>query len=122
MKTLLINVTYTDNTDKFWFDSYIKNQKVKFDPETENIHKVIAELCSDEGMQLVYKGRPRGNVFVDTVNAAGEITGSRAIGYMYRGQTEIHDRDMIRPTVGRFDVWVTIREVTYFDIENVNGY
>ena len=120
-KTLLITVTYTDNTDKFWMDSSIKNKRVLFDPETQNIHEVVKELCEDEDyMELVYKGKPQGNVYRDVLDKDGTICGYETVGYMYRGKSEIYDRNMVRPETGRFDVWVTIDEVVPFGIEDLS--
>jgi len=121
MKTLLISVTYTDNTDKFWMESSIKNKRIVFNPETDNIHEVVKELCSDEDyMELVYKGKPQGNVYRDILNAEGTAKGYETVGYIYRGKSEIYDRNMVKPEVGRFDVWVTISEIIPFDIEDLS--
>lgn len=112
MKKLLIDVNYQDETNKFYFDSSIKNKVVDFD-ETENtIHELIQEICSEEGMELSYKGKPQGNIFVDTPN-----NGAKRVGYIYRGKTEIYDRYMSSPKTGLFDVWVSIKEVIDFDVE-----
>jgi hypothetical protein len=120
-KTLLITVTYTDSTDKFWMDSSIKNKRVLFDPETQNIHEVVKELCSDEDyMELVYKGKPQGNVYRDVLDKEGSINGYETVGYMYRGKSEIYDRNMSKPETGRFDVWVTIDEVVPFAVEDLS--
>lgn len=118
MKTILISVNYTDNTCKFWFDSSIKNKRISFNPDTDNIHEVVKELCEEEGMELVYKGKPQGNVYRDVIKD-GEIVGYETIGYIYRGKSEIYDRNMVKPQTGRFDVWVTIDEVVPFTIEDV---
>lgn len=121
MKTLLITVTYTDNTDRFWMESSIKNKRVGFDPETQNIHEVVKELCEEEDyMELVYKGKPRGNVYRDVLDENGKPKGYETVGYMYRGKSEIYDRNMSKPEVGRFDVWVTIDEVQPFTIEDLS--
>lgn len=120
-KTLLISVTYTDNTEKFWMDSSIKNKRVTFDPETDNIHNVVNELCYEEDyMKLAYKGKPQGNIYCDILDKEGTINGYKTVGYIYRGYTEIHDRDMVKPQTGRFDVWVSIDEVVPFPIEDLS--
>jgi len=120
-KTLLISVTYTDNTDRFWMESSIKNKRVLFDPETQNIHEVVKELCEDEDyMELVYKGKPQGNVYRDVLDKDGTICGYETVGYMYRGKSEIYDRNMVKPQTGRFDVWVVIDEVVPFTIEDLS--
>ena len=120
MKNLLIDVSYTDNTNRFWFDSCLKNKKIGFDPETQNIHDVIRELCDEQdGMELVYKGKPQGNIFRDVQDKDGVLTVKR-VGYLYRGQSEIYDHGMNEPKIGRFDVWVTISEVIPFEIEELD--
>ena len=121
MKTLLITVSYTDNTDKFWMDSSIKNKRVAFNPDTDNIHEVVKQLCEDEDyMELVYNGKPRGNIYRDVLDKESNICGYETVGYMYRGKSEIYDRNMVKPEVGRFDVWVTIDEVVPFAIEDLS--
>lgn len=117
MKTLLINVDYTESKRKFWWDSGIKKQKVSFDPETQTIHSVIKELCEDEGMELSYKGRPQGNVFRDKKDGNHKI-----VGYMYRGKGEVNDRSMVKPVMVFWDVWVTIEEVKEFEFEQIDNF
>ena len=120
-KTLLITVTYTNNTKKFWMESSIKNKRVVFNPETENIHEVVKELCSDEDyMELVYKGKPQGNVYRDLLDKESNICGYETIGYMYRGKSEIYEHNIVKPEIGRFDVWVTISEIIPFTIEDLS--
>lgn len=116
MKTLLIDVSYSDNTGKYWFDSDIKKQKVSFDPEKESVHNIIKRLCEEnDGMELTYKGKPMGNVFRDRKDGTPKI-----IGYMYRGKCEIQDRSMIKPVMGYWDVWVTIDEIKEFEFEEID--
>ena len=106
MKKLLVTVSYSDNTNKFYFDSYIKNKVISVDIEKETIHQIIKNLCEEECMELSYKGKPQSNIFVDNKN--GE---SKTIGYVYRGKTEIDNKTAL------FDVWVMISEVIDFPIE-----
>ena len=120
-KTLLISVSYTDYTDKFWIESQVKNKRVLFNPETQNIHEVVKELCLDEDyMELVYKGKPQSNVYRDVLDKDGTINGYETVGYMYRGKSEIYDRNMSKPEIGRFDIWVTISEILPFAIEDLS--
>lgn len=122
MKTLLLNVSYIDNTDQFWVDSLIKNKTIKFDPDNENIHVIIKTLCKEQDyMELTYNGKPQGNVYSDIFDDNNELIGNKTIGYMYRGKCEIHERDMIKSKTGFFDVWVTIFEIIQFDIENLEN-
>ena len=119
-KRLLISVTYTDSTDKFWQESSIKNMRVTFNPDKDNIHEVIKELCSEQdGMRLSYKGKPQGNIYQDVLDENDNIKGCETVGYMYRGKSEIYDRNMIKSQTGLFDVWVSILEVVPFTIEDV---
>ena len=115
MKTILLKVDYRDNTGKFWFDSYIKNQLISYDPENENIHQVICRVCDDEGMTITHKGKPIGNIYRDKVDG-----GSMAVGYLYRGKSVIQDRNMTKPQTGFFDVWVTIHTVNEFELEIID--
>jgi hypothetical protein len=115
MKEVLITINFTDPTDKFWWDCGIKNQVHSFDEEKQTIHDLIKEICEDEGMELSYKGKPRGNVYRD--NKGG---GSRVVGYMYRGKGEIYDRNMTRPIMVFWDVWVEVRGVTRFELEKLD--
>lgn len=120
MKTLLLNVSYTDSTDRFWFESSIKNKRISFNPDTDNIHEVVKELCEEQdGMELSYKGKPQGNVYNDVLDTDGKVKGFETVGYMYRGKSIIHDRNMVKPQTGLFDIWVTISEVTQFHIEDL---
>ena len=120
MKTLLISVSYTDDTNRHWQESYIKNKKVYFNSDTETIHDVIKKHCEeDDGVTLVYKGEPRANIYRDKIDEEGNISAIETIGYMYRGKTEIYDRNMSKPETGRFDVWVTISEIIPFPIEEL---
>lgn len=120
MKTLLLNVTYSDNTDRFWQESSIKNEKISFDPLTQNIHEVIKELCEEQdGIELSYSGRPRGNVYHDITDKDGN-KGYETAGYMYRGKSEIYDRNMIKPKTALFDVWVIISEIVPFTIDELD--
>lgn len=120
MKTLLLDVIYTDNTDRFWHESNIKKKKIKFNPLTENIHEVIKELCEEQdGMELTYNGKPQGNIFQDVLDKDGNKD-HKTVGYMYRGRSEIYDGNMIKSETGLFDVWVTISEIISFTIDELN--
>jgi len=101
---ILINIDYTDSTKNFYFDSYIKNKIVEYDPDKKTIHDVIKELCDEEGMTLTYNAKPKGNVY----------RGDKVIGYMYRGKTDIYDRNMTKPQIAYFDVWSEIYQVEEF--------
>lgn len=105
---ILLSVDYTDDTKKFWNDSYIKNKVFTIDKE-KDLHDQIAEIIAENDyMTLCYKNRPQSNVFIDR--------GSEAIpiGYIYRGKTEIENKKAL------FDVWVTIKAVSDYKIKEIN--
>ena len=118
MKKILVDVSYSDNTGKFWSDSYIKNHTLDFDPDKQTIHELIKEVCEEkDGMTLTYKGKPQGNVYRDN-KTTGE---SEIVGYMYRGKIEIHDRNMPKAVMAFFDVWVNIKLIEKFEFENIDA-
>lgn len=112
MKKILVNVNYRDNSGKFWFDSYIKNQIVLLG-ENQSVHEKIKEMCENEGMTLTYKGKPQSNMFIDTETGESEI-----IGYVYRGKSLIDDRNY-KGTMAYFDVWVEIHEISKFKFDEI---
>jgi len=116
MKEVLLTIDFRDPTDKFWWDSGIKNVVSAFDPEKQTIYDHIKDVCEETGMVLSYKGKPRGNIYRD--NKGG---GSRVVGYLYRGKGEIHDRNMTRPRMVFWDVWVEIRAVDKFEFVELDG-
>lgn len=116
MKTIVLTIDYTDSTDKFWFESCIKNKIIKYDDTKKSVHEAIAEQCEEEGMTLSYKAKPMGNIYRDKKDGSCKI-----VGYMYRGCTTIHDRDMPKPAKALFDVWATIYgELNEFKFEEIN--
>ena len=120
MKTLLLNISYVDNTDKFWCKSSIKNMRVSFNPDKETIHELIKTVCEEQdGMILTYKGKPMGNVHQDILDENKKISGSKIVGYMYRGKTEIYDIGTSESTIENFDIWVDISEIVPFNIDEI---
>jgi hypothetical protein len=115
MKEVLLTIDFRDPTDKFWWDSGIKNETHSYDPEKQTIHDLVMEICEDAGMELTYKGKPRGNVYRDSKDGS-----SRKVGYMYRGKGEIQDRSMVRPVMVFWDVWVEIKGVEKFEIVDID--
>ncbi len=115
MKKVLLKIDYRDNSDKFWFDSYVKNKIVTFDPALKSIHDIVKDVCEDEGMILTYNGKPQGNIYRDKKDGSSCI-----VGYMYRGKSEIHDRDMTKAQTGYFDVWAEIHEIVNFEFEEID--
>ncbi len=121
MKKILLNVDYSDNTGKFWYDSSIKKLIVDFDPDKQTIHELVKEVCDkQDGMELTYKGKPQGNIYHDIKDVNGKIIGTKKIGYIYRGKSEIFDRNMTKPIMAFFDVWTTLKEVIDFEIESID--
>lgn len=116
MKKVLLTIDFTHNEGKYWWDSNIKNKIFDFDPEKQTIHELIKKVCKDEYMELSYKGKPQGNVYRDLKDG-----GTQAVGYMYRGKGEIHDRNMPKAVMVYWDIWVEIRSVEVFEIEEVLG-
>ena len=86
-----------------------------FDPALKSIHDVIRDECENEGMILTYGGKPHGNIFRHKKDGTSYIT-----GYLYRGKTEIYDRDMAKAQMGLFDVWAEIHEIVNFEFEELN--
>lgn len=113
MKKLLITINFRDNTDKWWWDCGLKNKTIDFDPDKQTIHDVVKELCEDEGMELSYKGKPQGNIYHDFKE------GSEICGYLYRGKGEVHDRNMVRPVMVFWDIWVTIQVIEKFEFVEI---
>ncbi len=108
MKTLLISVTYVDNSGRYWADSTLKSKQVIFD-ESLNIHKFIGQLLWDvDYMKLSYNNKPISNIFIDTNE------GTKAVGFVYRSQMKIERKKAF------FDAWVTIKQVVDYDIEVIN--
>ena len=107
MKTLLLTVSYSDPTDKFWAESYLKNTPVK-QLEGETIHGTIKRTVSEiDGCELSYKGKPISDMFKDKIDGSAVL-----IGYVYRGKIEIDNQDNGRNWKAvNFDVWVEIKEV-----------
>jgi hypothetical protein len=116
MKKILLTLNFTHNENKFWWDSGIKNKVFDFDPETQTIHDLIKEVCESEYMELSYKGKPQGNVYRDLKDG-----GSKIVGYMYRGKSEVHDRNMPKAVMVFWDIWAEVRTVEEFEFEEVNS-
>jgi hypothetical protein len=107
MEKILLNVDYTDNTGKFWQDSYIKN---KIFTVKKDIFTTIKEAIEEKDfMKLSYNGKPQGNIFVDDKNG-----NTKKIGYIFRGITNIEGKKAL------FDVWVNIYEVLDYPIIEIN--
>ena len=115
MNKILLNISYTDNTGKFWQDSHIKN-KIFTIKNNENIHDAIAEIIKEQdGTILSYNNKPQGNVFIDDKEG-----NPKAIGYIYRGKTEIYNDNNYKYEKALFDVWVEIRRVDDYSIDLID--
>jgi hypothetical protein len=107
---VLLNVSYTDNTDKFWQDSYVKNKIVTL--VNNNIHETVkSAVLENDGMELLYKGKPRTNVFIDDKEG-----NAIPVGYIYRGKTEVRNDKKGKWEKALFDVWVDIKAITDYPI------
>lgn len=104
-KEILLDVAYTDESNKYWHDSYIKNKIFALD---DDIHRVVARAMSEvDGVEMSYKGKPQGNIFVDDKNGT-----PRPVGYHYRVKTEMWDRaENIRGEKAYFTAWVTVKGI-----------
>lgn len=112
--TILLNVTYTDETNKFWMDSSLKNKLVDIDTE-ENIHLQIAEICKESDcVEFSYKAMPQSNIFVDLKDGS-----TKRVGYTYRCKSEIQDG--YKWVKALFTVWVTIKQVADFEIDEIEN-
>jgi hypothetical protein len=108
-KKILINVGYDDPTGKFWQDSWIKNSVVEFDSEKQTIHQLVGYLCEcTDCVELSYGCKPQTNMYRDTKDKISEC-----VGYIYRGKADIDGKKAL------FDVWVSIKEVIDFPIDEI---
>lgn len=107
---ILLNVSYIDDSNKFWRDSYIKNKV--FTLIDNDIHKTITEAVKEiDGIVLSYDGKPQTNVFVDDKDG-----NAKPIGYIYRGRDEIYNNEKGKYEKVLFDVWVDIKSVSDYPI------
>ena len=111
MQKILLNVSYSDNSGKFWQDSYIKNKVFSID-EKLNIHNVIADIIKQDGIKMTYKNKPMTNIFIDDKDGNKKV-----IGCIYRGKTEIFNDEKGKNEIALFDVWVEISKVENYKIE-----
>lgn len=105
MKTILLNINYTNDKD-FWCDSYIKNKIYTI--KDNDIHKTIKDVIENDDvyMELLYRGKPQANIFIDDKEG-----NAKPVGYVYRAKTKIENKKAV------FDVWATIKEVSDYPIE-----
>jgi hypothetical protein len=115
MKKLLIKIWFNDPSDKFWWESGYDKEIINFDPDKETIHDVVKRLCEDVGMELSYNGKPQDNIYQDDKNG-----NPRICGYCYRGKGEVHDRNMIKPKMVYWDVYLSVvKEIVEFELEEI---
>lgn len=115
MKKLLIKVDYTDNSKKFWHESYLKNKIITLE-DNQNIHDTIAETIKEtDGIVLSYKNRPQSNIYIDDKDEQ-----AHSVGYVYRGSEEIYNNEKGKYEKALFDIWVSIKEVIDYPIEDIN--
>lgn len=105
MEELLITVSYQDRNNKYWKESYFRNKTIVVESH-ESFHTVLAEaLKEDDFLELTYKAKPKSNIYIDTKD------GSKIIGYLYCGKTEIDGKRIF------FDVWVSVKKVVDYEFE-----
>lgn len=113
MTKILLKVDYQDITGKYWQNSYINNKIVSL--IDGDIHKTIKNVLVDiDGVELSYNGKPVSNVFIDDRDG-----NTKKIGYIYRGKSDIYDNGKTNRAL--FDVWVTIKEVVDYPIEDIKA-
>lgn len=70
-----------------------------------DIHKTVADALEDDmGAEMLYKGKPRANVYIGD---------GKAIGYIYRVKIEIENK------FATFDAWVDIKKVDDYPIKEL---
>ena len=103
---VLLSVDYTNGKNGYYLDSYVKNRICVIN---KDIHQTIADvLAEDDCVQMLYKGKPQTNIFVDTKQGASKI-----VGYIYRVRIEIEGKLI------SFDAWVTIYKVEEYKFDNL---
>ena len=114
MERVLLDVDYRDETGKFFADSYIKNKV--YSVVDGDIHKTVKEAIeSIDCMEMSYKGKPQGNIYVDDKNGNPVI-----VGYHYRCKCPyIQKEDRSGFTTGYFTAWVAIKGVTDYPLEDI---
>lgn len=112
---ILLKVDYSDSSGRFWQDSYIKNKVIE-QKEGETIHETIRKAIEEfDGLQLTYKGKPTGNVFID-----GKDGEPIRIGYMYRAKTDIYNDEKRKNQTAYFDVWTSVKKVEPLEVEEID--
>ena len=107
-KTLLVSIDYVHDGRWTW-DTRNKEFRVEFDPKKDDIHKIVKDYCeSTDGMEIVFNGKPRGNIFEDKNE-------QKVVGYWYRGKHFHFDRGMTKPKKNYWNVWVKIEVVEQFE-------
>lgn len=114
MQKILLNVSYSDDTGKYWQDSYIKNEVVSFDGG--DVHQRVIEIMEDiDGVEFSYKGKPKANIYIDDKDG-----NPKAVGYIYRVKSDLYNQDTGKTERAFFDAWVEIKTVSDFEIELID--
>jgi hypothetical protein len=115
-KNVLLNVSYSDETGKWFAESYIKNSIVPLVGNSENnIHETVAVAMLDkDGMIPCYNGKPWGNVFVD-----GKDGEAIPVGYHYRVKNEYMTDERGKNHTVFFTAWVSVKSIREFPIVNI---
>jgi len=120
MTKIIISVDHRDETNKYYSDSYIKNQTIEI-KDGETINDAIVRVVSDEDFcTFSYKGKPQGNIYRDKKDGTSYI-----VGYHYRTKHYIESRSNNIPKENvPFTTWVTIHgqvsEIELSDVQEKN--
>ena len=110
---VLLYVSYSDETGKWYAESYIKN---KVFPLVGTIHETIAKAIEkNDCMTMSYKGKPQSNVFIDDKDG-----NAVPVGYIYRVKNEYMQDENGKSHTVFFTAWVTIKSVSDYPIENIS--
>jgi hypothetical protein len=117
MQKIIISVSHSDDTSKYWSDSQIKNKTIEI-LDGENIHDAIRRVIEKEDYcTFSYKGKPQGNIYRDDKDG-----NSHVVGYHYRTKHDIQNENYKWSNNVPFTTWVTIHgelsPLELVDIEN----
>lgn len=110
-KKVLLDVSYNDESGKYWKDSYIKNKIFSIDCD---IHETIKKALLDiDGAEMSYNGKPKGFIYVDI---KGRET--KKVGYHYRCKDKYIQLENGKWTTGYFTAWVSVNVVSDYDFKD----
>lgn len=110
---VLLTVSYSDETGKWYADSYIKN---KVFTVVGSIHETVAKAIEEnDNMTMSYKGKSQSNVFIDDKDG-----NAVPVGYIYRVKSEYMQDENGKSHTVFFTAWVEIKSVSVYPIENIS--